>query len=95
MNPLKAIKLNKLASKMESILEDLPPDRNIEPKRKTLVDTVASEIAADKGVKAFNKQIGKVKRDGQIAEKPKSSKIDRIVKNKTDQPEQKDHVSII
>ena len=29
----KAVKLNRLASKMESILEDLPPDRNIEPKR--------------------------------------------------------------
>merc|ERR1712147_60094 len=87
----KAIKMEKLAFKMESILEDLPPDRHVDPKRKTIIDTIQTEIAAQKGVKAFNKQIGKIKREGQITAQPKSSKLERMTKNNTDPPEQHEH----
>ena len=51
-------------------------------------------MAAKKGATAFNKQIGKVKRDGRIAEQPKYSKLERMKSNNTD-PEPQDHVSHI
>ena len=51
-------------------------------------------MAAKKGATAFNKQIGKVKRDGKIAEQPKYSKLERMKSNNTD-PEPQDHVSHI
>merc|ERR1712168_1538990 len=86
----KAKKLDKLATKMESILEDLPPDRNDDPKRSSIIKTIQTEIAANKGAKAFNKQIGKIKRDGKIAEQPKYSKLERMQSNNTD-PEPQDH----
>ena len=60
--------------------------------RVSIIETIKAEMAAKKGATAFNKQIGKVKRDGRIAEQPKYSKLERMKSNNVD-PEPQDHVS--
>merc|ERR1712212_538634 len=67
--PRMSSKQERIASKMESILEDLPPDNNTEPNSGgNIVNTLKSGLATKKAARTFNEKIGKVKRLGKITE---------------------------